>query len=75
MLWERCLPIPPVGGGFDVGAGNRGGERLAASDREGKAERCAVLFDLLAEWAPEAAARTAILVENPAILYGFPKST
>jgi D-galactarolactone isomerase len=35
----------------------------------------AVLFDLLAEWAPEAAARTAILVENPATLYGFPKST
>ena len=28
----------------------------------------AVLFDLLAEWAPEAAARTAILVENPATL-------
>jgi hypothetical protein len=50
------------------------GERLAASDREGKAERCG-LFDLLAEWAPEAAARTAILVENPATLYGFPKST
>jgi hypothetical protein len=28
----------------------------------------AVLFDLLAEWAPEAAACTAILVENPATL-------
>jgi predicted TIM-barrel fold metal-dependent hydrolase len=32
----------------------------------------AVLFDLLAEWAPEAATRTAILVQNPATLYGFP---
>ncbi len=32
----------------------------------------AVLFDLLAEWAPDAATRTAILVQNPAKLYGFP---
>src|SRR5262245_33202693 len=34
----------------------------------------AILFDLLAEWAPDAASRTAILVDNPASLYGFPKS-
>jgi D-galactarolactone isomerase len=34
----------------------------------------AVLFDLLAEWAPDPAQRTAILVDNPAILYGFAKS-
>ena len=34
----------------------------------------AVLFDLLAEWAPDAATRTAILVQNPAALYGFPTS-
>lgn len=34
----------------------------------------AILFDLLAEWAPDPAARTAILVDNPASLYGFPKS-
>jgi predicted TIM-barrel fold metal-dependent hydrolase len=34
----------------------------------------AVLFDLLAEWAPDAAVRTAILVQNPETLYGFPKS-
>jgi predicted TIM-barrel fold metal-dependent hydrolase len=32
----------------------------------------AVLFDLLAEWVPDFAARTAILVHNPAKLYGFP---
>ena len=32
----------------------------------------AVLFDLLAEWAPEPASRTLILVQNPATLYGFP---
>jgi D-galactarolactone isomerase len=32
----------------------------------------AVLFDLLAEWAPDVATRTAILVQNPARLYGFP---
>jgi predicted TIM-barrel fold metal-dependent hydrolase len=34
----------------------------------------AVLFDLLAEWAPDAAVRTGILVQNPETLYGFPKS-
>jgi D-galactarolactone isomerase len=33
----------------------------------------AVLFDLLAEWAPDPATRTAILVQNPATLYGFPR--
>jgi predicted TIM-barrel fold metal-dependent hydrolase len=32
----------------------------------------AVLFDLLAEWAQDATTRTAILVQNPAKLYGFP---
>jgi D-galactarolactone isomerase len=32
----------------------------------------AVLFDLLAEWAPDPASRTLILVQNPATLYGFP---
>jgi D-galactarolactone isomerase len=35
----------------------------------------AVLFDLLASWAPDEATRQRILVENPATLYGFPKST
>ncbi len=35
----------------------------------------AVLFDLLAEWAPDPAQRRAILVDNPAILYGFARST
>lgn len=34
----------------------------------------AVLFDLLAAWAPEEAARNRILVANPETLYGFPKS-
>jgi predicted TIM-barrel fold metal-dependent hydrolase len=34
----------------------------------------AALFDLLAEWAPDPAAQTAILVQNPAALYGFPTS-
>jgi predicted TIM-barrel fold metal-dependent hydrolase len=31
----------------------------------------AALLDLLAEWVPDAATRRAILVENPAALYGF----
>jgi D-galactarolactone isomerase len=35
----------------------------------------AVLFDLLAEWAPDVATQTAILVQNPARLYGFPTTT
>jgi len=34
----------------------------------------AVLFDLLAEWAPDAGTRRRILVENPEELYGFAKS-
>ena len=34
----------------------------------------AVLFGLLAEWAPDEAVRTRILVQNPATLYGFPAS-
>jgi len=32
----------------------------------------AILFDLLGQWAPDAATRTRILVDNPARLYGFP---
>jgi predicted TIM-barrel fold metal-dependent hydrolase len=32
----------------------------------------AVLFDLLSGWAPDAATRHRILVDNPATLYGFP---
>jgi len=34
----------------------------------------AVLFDLLAQWAPEAATRDRILVDNPITLYGFQAS-
>jgi hypothetical protein len=32
-----------------------------------------VLFDLLTEWAPEEALRKKLLVDNPAVLYGFGK--
>jgi len=35
----------------------------------------AVLFDLLAAWVPDEAARNRILVQNPEALYGFDKST
>jgi predicted TIM-barrel fold metal-dependent hydrolase len=31
----------------------------------------AVLFDLLNEWAPGAAMQKQVLVDNPAVLYGF----
>ena len=34
----------------------------------------AVLFDLLADWAPDEVTRRRILVDNPAALYGFPHS-
>ena len=34
----------------------------------------AILFDLLAEWAPDEATRNRILVSNPELLYGFSKS-
>jgi predicted TIM-barrel fold metal-dependent hydrolase len=33
----------------------------------------AMLFDLLAQWAPNEATRRRILVENPETLYGLPK--
>lgn len=35
----------------------------------------AVLFDLLSRWVPDEAARTRVLVDNPALLYDFPKTT
>jgi hypothetical protein len=35
----------------------------------------AMLFDMLAEWAPEEATRHGILVENPVLLYGFAPSS
>jgi predicted TIM-barrel fold metal-dependent hydrolase len=34
----------------------------------------ALLFDLLADWAPDEAVRHRILVENPETLYGFPRN-
>jgi predicted TIM-barrel fold metal-dependent hydrolase len=34
----------------------------------------AALFDLMARWAADEKSRNRILVENPAILYGFPKT-
>ena len=33
----------------------------------------AVLFDLIADWAPDEALRKQLLVDNPAALYGFAK--
>ena len=33
----------------------------------------ALLLDLLSEWAPDAATRRRILVDNPQALYGFPQ--
>jgi len=44
------------------------------SERETKPDDAA-LFDLLLDWAPGEAIRNRILVENAAVLYGFPKKT
>jgi predicted TIM-barrel fold metal-dependent hydrolase len=33
----------------------------------------AVVFDLIGRWAPDAATRHRLLVDNPGVLYGFPK--
>jgi D-galactarolactone isomerase len=43
------------------------------SEREKKPDD-AVLFDLLLAWAPDEKVRHRILVENPAVLYDFPKT-
>ena len=40
------------------------------SERDSKPDD-ALLFDLLADWAPDIHVRTRILVDNPAKLYGF----
>jgi D-galactarolactone isomerase len=47
------------------------GQRLAASLGKGRPQAGALLFDLLAQWAPDEAVRNRILVDNPAKVYGF----
>jgi len=46
---------------------------LHPSEREWKPDD-AVLFDLLLAWAPDEKVRRRILVENPEILYDYPKN-
>jgi predicted TIM-barrel fold metal-dependent hydrolase len=43
------------------------------SEQQGKPDD-ALLFDLLADWAPDEAVRHRILVQNAEVLYGFPKT-
>jgi D-galactarolactone isomerase len=43
------------------------------SERDNKPDD-AILFDLLLDWAPDERVRNRILVQNPEMLYGFPKS-
>lgn len=45
------------------------------SETPGRKPNDAVLFDLLSVWTPDAATRRRMLVENPATLYGFAKSS
>ena len=44
------------------------------SEQNGALPDDALLFDLLAVWAPEETTRKRILVHNPKTLYGFAKS-
>src|SRR5215831_17112683 len=55
---ERCV--------WGSGRTHRNGKRSRPDD--------AVLFDLLLVWAPDEKVRHLILVENPAVLYDYPKS-
>ena len=48
--------------------------QLLAACVAGKKPDDAVLFDLLLVWAPDEGVRHHILVDNPAILYDYPKS-
>ena len=49
------------------------GDRPHPSEREKKPDD-ALLFDLLLVWAPDEKVRRLILVDNPAVLYDYPKS-
>jgi D-galactarolactone isomerase len=45
------------------------------SEAPGRKPNDALLFDLLAEWAPDEAVRRRILVDNPGTLYGFGRTS
>ena len=69
--------ITAVARAFVAGAPERlvwGSDWPHPTEREAKPD-AAVLLDRLAEWAPDEAARKRILVDNPAILYGFGNPT
>lgn len=69
--------ITAVARAFVAGAPERivwGSDWPHPTEREAKPDD-AVLLDRLAEWAPDEATRTRILVDNPATLYGFGNPT
>lgn len=69
--------ITAVARAFVAGAPERlvwGSDWPHPTEREPKPDD-AVLLDRLAEWAPDEATRKRILVDNPAILYGFGNPT
>ena len=47
---------------------------ISALQRLGNTPNDATLFDLMTDWAPDAALRQRILVTNPEALYGFARS-
>jgi D-galactarolactone isomerase len=66
--------IAPVAQAFARAAPERmlwGSDWPHPTEKFGEKPDDAALFDLLADWAPEAAARQRILVDNPATLFGF----
>ena len=72
----RWSDTVPVARGYATGAPER---CVWASDWPHVTEPAAkpddaALFDLLTEWVPDEAARKRVLVDNPAVLYGFPRA-
>jgi D-galactarolactone isomerase len=66
--------ISPVAQAFARAAPERmlwGSDWPHPTEKPGEKPDDAALFDLLANWAPDAATRQRILVENPAALFGF----
>ena len=71
-----ALSTTPVAKAFVQSAPQRvvwGSDWPHPTEKAGAKPDDSILFDLLAEWAPDAALRQRILVDNPAELFGFPR--
>ena len=75
-LGRRLMPIQPRLRRPTKAAPERcvwGSDWPHPGEREKKPDD-ALLFDLLLVWAPDEKVRRLILVDNPAVLYDYPKS-